>query len=283
MKIIYEAPYKINEQQPCAINYVDSYNYAGMSHMHYHPYYEVYFLVSGKRKYFFRNKIYTLEQGDIIIIKPNEPHRAIPLKESNQRYERYILNIDESLFGKIEKYNKDIKKIFHKGIFSLDSERFIDLLSILKNIETEIKEKKSGYKNSVRNRIERIFINLSMCDDNNFNEGDVSKNDLRIQEAIEYIVANYNKRITLKECADICYMGESNFTKVFHDIVGINFKSYVNSVRIEKACEMLINSNLSISEISETVGFENCSYFANVFKKNLGILPKDFRTAKSNH
>lgn len=281
MKIVYQAPYKL-EQQLCAINYVNSSNYAGMSDMHYHPYYELYFLVSGKRKYFFRNKIYTLEQGDIIIIKPNEPHRAIPLKGGNQRYERYILNIDELLFTKIEKYNKDIKNIFREGIFSIKSENFFNLLAILKTIEAEINEKKEGYKNSVRNHIERILIDLYRSENSAFNKVDITKNDIRIQEAIEYIIENYNKKITLRECADVCFMGESNFTKVFHDIVGVNFKTYINSVRVEKACEMLLESKLSVSEISDAVGFENSSYFANVFKRTLGILPKDFRNLKAN-
>lgn len=281
MKTIYENLLEVTPENPCVINYEKSKNYGGMPQMHYHPYYEIYFLVSGQRKYFFHNRIFSLTQGNVIVIKPNEVHRAIPIGDPRgQDYERYILNIDETMFSKIERYNKSIKMIFKKGIISLTPEKLFEFTGILKKIEEESAEHLKENKYSIRNHVERILIDLSKQDECEIDEKQFSKNDIRIQEAIEYIVSNYNKKITLRECADICYMGESNFTKVFHDIVGTNFKSYINSIRIEKACDLLINSELSVSEISNMVGFENISYFGSVFKKVVGVLPKEYRCHK---
>ena len=72
-----------------------------------------------------------------------------------------------------------------------------------------------------------------------------------------FIIHNYNKKIQLKECADLCLMSESNFTKKFHKTIGMNFKSYINCIRIEKACEILRNSELPISKIAEVVFLKN--------------------------
>ncbi|MCQ2440744.1 MAG: AraC family transcriptional regulator [Clostridia bacterium] len=282
MKNIYENLLDVSPQNPCVVAYEKSFNYGAMPQMHYHPYYEVYFLVSGQRKYFYYNKIFSLVSGNVIIIKPNEAHKSIPIGDRNsQAYERYLLNIDETMFSKIERYNKDIKSIFKKGIISLNTEKLAEMIGVLERIKFETGDQTANYGSSVRNLVERILIDLCMQEECGVDEKQFSKNDIRIQEATEYIIKNHNKNITLKECADICFMGESNFTKVFHNIVGVNFKTYVNSVRIEKACELLTNSDLTISQISGMVGFENSSYFANVFKKNLGISPKDYRNMKS--
>lgn len=283
MKNIYENLLDVTPQNPCVVAYEKSSSYGGMPQMHYHPYYEIYFLVSGTRKFFYYNKILSLTSGNVIIIKPNEAHRAIPIGESKyQNYERYLLNIDETMFSKIERYNRDIKSILKKEIISLNTEKLAELIGIIERIKVETNENSVKTECSVRNLVERILIDLSMREECEIDDKQFSKNDIRIQEAMEYIVKNYNRNITLKECADNCFMGESNFTKVFHNIVGVNFKTYVNSVRIEKACELLVNSDLTITQISETVGFDNSSYFANVFKKTLGMLPKDYRNTKSH-
>ena len=279
MKTIYENFLNVTAQNPCVISYDKSNNYGGMPNMHYHPYYEIYFLISGQRKFFFHNKILKLAHGDVMIIKPNEVHRAIPIGDSqSQEYERYLLNIDVALFSKIERYNKEIKSALKRKTISLSAEKLLEIITIIRKIEKELKSSDKQYQVSIRNHIERILIDLCLQKTDNTVEQHFSKNDIRIQEAIDYIVSNYNKKITLKECAKVCVMGESNFTKVFHEIVGMNLKSYINLVRIEKSCEFLTGSSLTITEISEKVGFDNVSYFAEVFKKTLGTSPKEFRT-----
>lgn len=280
MKTVYENFLDIGPQNPCVISYDKTKHPGAMPNMHYHPYYEIYFLISGQRKFFFHNKILKLTHGNVMIIKPNEVHRAIPIDDAqSQEYERYLLDIDVSLFSKIERYNKEIRMALKRRTVLLSPEKLLETITILRKIEQELKEKDAQQQASVRNYIERILIDLCRQEADITTEQNFSKNDIRIQEAIDYIVSNYNKKITLKECAKVCVMGESNFTKVFHEIVGMNLKSYINLVRIEKACEFLTDSDLSITEIAEKIGFDSVSYFAELFKKAHGVSPKAFRNA----
>lgn len=281
MKITYENIYNISPKNPCVVRYDKVNNYGGMASMHFHPYYEIYFLISGSRKYFFKNKIFNLTHGNVIIIKPDEIHKAIQVENSqSNEYERFLVNVDVSLFSLIEKNNKSIKPLLKKGIISLNSEDLMEIIDIIKRIQREVNIKDDIYNSSVRNYIERILINLYLNDNYSISKQQVFKNDLRLQDAIDYILDNYNKQITLEECANICFMSESNFTKVFHKVVGVNFKSYINSLRIQKACELLRDSNLAISQISEIVGYDSTSYFASLFKGIMGVSPKDYRSSK---
>ena len=281
MKLLYENSYRISPQNPCVINYEKCQSYAGMPVMHYHPYYEIYFLISGKRKYFFQNKIFNLIKGDVIIIKPNEAHKAIAYDNSQfDEYERYLINMDEELFLSIIKSNKSLAALLKKEIISVKPQILNEMIDILKKVERETSFHDEIYCSSVKNHLERIFINLYLNDSYDTVNRHVLKNDMRLNDAIEYIAANYNKRITLKECADICYMSESYFTKIFHRIIGIGFKNYLNAIRVQKACEYLTGSDLSISEISESVGFDSSSYFGTVFKNTMGVSPKEYRKEK---
>ncbi len=141
MAILYENSLKIDHNNYVVIDRVLHYQFPSMSQMHYHPYYEIYVLLSGKRKYFFQNKILELNPQDVLIIKPNDPHKSIPIDEQ-EKYERCVINVDPSIFQRIEKNNKKIKDIFQKGVFSLETESFNRLLNVIQRIENELKEDK---------------------------------------------------------------------------------------------------------------------------------------------
>lgn len=280
MGIEFENSLKVSAENPIVIDYLKTEKVRTMPLMHYHPYYEIYILLSGKRKYLFNNKIIILNPKDILIVKPYEVHRSIPLESAS--YERYIINLDPSLLLQIEKYNKEIKKLFKKGVIRLSEEKFLRLIDNVRSIEKETQEENKEFACSARNYLERILIDMLKFDDQYLNLEQIQKNDIRIQEVLDYIVTNYEKKITVEKCANICSMSKSNFVRVFHKVVGTNLKEYINSIRVQKACDLLLETDLSISIISEKVGFDSASYFSAVFKNKLNISPKDFRNKKTH-
>ena len=278
----FENNHSVSENNPCVVCHEKSDNFKGMSRMHCHPYYEIYFLISGNIKYYFHNRVFALKPGNVIIIKPYEMHRTVAAENSgNYRRERYTLNIDEATLSKILRYNRSINLFSKKGVVLLKKEILPEIIKLLSAIENEEKRNNIMFVPSVRNYSERILMELCVQGKDVPYEQQSCKDDIRIRETVEYIIKNYNKNISLKDCTEICFMSTSNFTKVFHKAVGMNFKSYINSVRTEKACEMLTKSDLPISEIAEKTGFDSHSYFTDVFKKNVGVSPSAFRLSKA--
>lgn len=275
MGIVFENSLHVSPENLIVIDYLKTEKPHTMPLMHYHPYYEIYILLSGKRKYLFNNKIVVLNPYDVLIVKPYEVHRAIPLE--NIPYERYIINLDPSLLSQIEKYNKEIKKLFKRGVIRLEGDDFLRIINNIKSIEKDIKNGKKEFACSIRNYLERILVDMLIFDSQYSNSEQIQKNDIRIQEVLDYIIINYKEKITIDICANICSMSKTNFTRVFHKVVGTNLKEYINSVRIQKASDLLLETDLSISEISEKVGFDSASYFSAVFKSKLNITPKEFR------
>lgn len=93
----------------------------------------------------------------------------------------------------------------------------------------------------------------------------------------KYVYENVGKELTVSQVSQVANMSESYFSHVFKKEVGQSFTNYVNSVRINKAKELLLHSDLKINEIAAEVGLENANYFSTLFKKMTGVSPVQFR------
>ncbi len=112
-----------------------------------------------------------------------------------------------------------------------------------------------------------------------FRFSDVKHVDV-IHKTIQYVRDNYSKKISLEEAASSVYLSPSYFSKVFKQEMGCNFNTYLNTVRIEKSKELLLNGSLRLVDIAYAVGFEDQSYFTKVFKKLTGVAPCKFKESK---
>ena len=99
----------------------------------------------------------------------------------------------------------------------------------------------------------------------------------RAETILYYIHNHYHEKITSKTLADLCYMSESHFCRFFKKTFGKTPLTYINDYRIEKACEMLLSSSISITEIALSTGFEDINYFSRSFRKQKGTSPSQFR------
>lgn len=102
---------------------------------------------------------------------------------------------------------------------------------------------------------------------------------LNIKNALLFIDINKNISISLNEVADFVSLNPEYFSRLFKKEIGINFKDYMQSIKIELAINYLKNTNLKISEIAFKLGYCNVENFSKVFKKYQNITPAEFRKA----
>lgn len=101
---------------------------------------------------------------------------------------------------------------------------------------------------------------------------------IEIQHAITYIKAHLcEKSLCLNTVAESIFISPFYFSRLFTQEMGISFVKYVNTLRVEKACAMLCENRLKIYEISEIIGFQNETYFHQVFKSIKGKTPKKYQ------
>lgn len=99
----------------------------------------------------------------------------------------------------------------------------------------------------------------------------------RIKKVCNYIEENLSQKITLSDAAKLAHMSDSAFSHFFKRQTSISFITYVNNLRVAKACDLLANTALSASEICYECGFNNKSNFIRLFSKRKNMTPIEYR------
>lgn len=101
--------------------------------------------------------------------------------------------------------------------------------------------------------------------------------DARIETVKEYIRTHVNRNITRTEVANLVYLDEDYFSKLFRQYTGWTFKEYVLKEKMAVARQLLTNTNLSVGLIASRLGFDNFSHFSRTFKKISDTTPQEYR------
>ncbi len=105
----------------------------------------------------------------------------------------------------------------------------------------------------------------------------------RLADLLAYINTHYKEPITLKSIAAEFYLTPPYLSKLLKESLNMNFKDYINTLRLNSALMDLKNIDLTIDYVSDINGFSNARSFVQVFKSKYGILPSDFRKDLSKH
>lgn len=98
-----------------------------------------------------------------------------------------------------------------------------------------------------------------------------------IQKVVSYIHANLEQELTLNQIAKEMHVVPNYLSRKFNDELQINLPNYITRQRIEKACEYLEKTELKIIDISILCGIDNAHYFTELFKKQMGVTPSEYR------
>lgn len=248
-----------------------------MDFPHFHKDYEIFFLVQGNRKFFSSNTICSLAASSVMLIEAGEHHQStVNLSVTSERYAMYV---SKKLIETIAKENKEFSELKGVMCFEPGEAVFSGIMRRIKAIEKEIALKDDFSKTAIKNHVTAILIDLlrnkgesvKIC-------GNFEKNDMRLQSTVNYIIENYSSKITLEQCAEMAYMSVSHFSRQFRLVTGLNFKEYLNRIRVEKASEILKNEKVyNKTALAQEVGFSSGSYFTYVFRSYTGLSPTQYQ------
>lgn len=105
----------------------------------------------------------------------------------------------------------------------------------------------------------------------------------RIKSAIDYIYHHYDEFPSIKKLADECSLSVSRFHYLFKAEIGKTAVQYITDIKIDKARQLLMQTDCTISEIAHILGYEDALYFSKVFKRLTGKSPREFRSNKKQN
>ena len=110
-------------------------------------------------------------------------------------------------------------------------------------------------------------------------EHSLSKYSPIVKQALMFINLNISSNLTVKKVAQEVSLSPDYLTRLFKKELGVNIITYINRKRIHTSLELLKNTNLSIEEIGDLIGLSNTSYFYTMFKREIGVSPKQYRNS----
>lgn len=248
---------------------------------HYHNTYEIYYLLSGKRYYFIKNRTYPISAGDLVLININEIHKS--LDANCPSYERICINFKKDFVANMIQNTTDIDlfSCFSRNIhvlrLNMKDRDFIENLFF--KMRKEYKKRAEGCDTYIKIMLVEmlLYINRSINKTKTYSVGDPNPVHNKVSEVVKYINTNYMRSVSLSSLSETFFISPYYLSRIFKEATGFTFIEYVNSVRTKEAQTLLRKTSLNITEIAEKVGYESATHFGRVFKNHTGCSPLKYR------
>ncbi|MDO4805256.1 MAG: helix-turn-helix domain-containing protein [Lachnospiraceae bacterium] len=248
-------------------------------HAHFHPFYEIFFLINGHCRFFLHSTSIEMMPGSFLIIPPGEYHYNVYVKEP--LHDRFALYCDdyyltEDLHAELGILSEAKTKA---ALFQINKKFRPAVVNYLETMLRYYREADSYGDTMLRYMFPAFLLYLSR----NIYEPDLSETEpvtSAMQDAVKNILSNYAENISLEGAAAAAGLAPTYFSRKFKEIVGTGFKDYLTFVRLREAAKLLRNSPLSISEVSRRCGFNSPNYFGDAFRRAYGISPSEYRQSE---
>ena len=232
-----------------------------------HNAYEIYILLHGEREVYVDDKVYDTGVGSALMIRPDVPHRS----EGNTPYGGLCFQFTESF---LERYytplsRKKMLVCFERDVISLDGQSLEDLQILFRYME-EDSENKALYFPGVL-----ALLCRAMSPDSAESGKKMSAIETRTIE--EYLLENAERIVNLEQVASHFGITKEYLCTLFKKQTGMTVITYLNNVRIQKACRLLSATEESVEDIAAACGFQSPVYFYRLFKKMMNHTPAKYR------
>jgi AraC-like DNA-binding protein len=247
--------------------------------IHCHPEYEINVVMNIDGKRVVGDSEETFSKLDFVMVGPYIPHVWKSNEEENRvvtiQFSSELLNfpiMNKRLFTPIKKLLIDSRQGLQ--FYGPDAERIKDEIMELTRIQGfQTATMFLNILNSLAQAPRRKLVSNMYESENLIHES----KSRRISKVCRHIEENISHKITLSDAAKMVNMSDSAFSHFFKKQTGISFITYINNLRVAKACDLLANTNLSASEICYDCGFNNKSNFIRLFSKRKNMTPIEYR------
>ncbi len=250
----------------------------GVVNPHWHNEFEIIFMAKGGGSFYIDGKEYKLSEGNFLFINGGSIHSGEEILKNSIGYaivfDLRLLYSEEPDLCKYEYFMPLIKKRVYIPNYINDE----NIANDIKRIIETFKEKPYGYELLIKSILFDIFWRLfSLYVKPAKDSGRLGYKIEKIKDVLDYINQNYQKDITLEELSKEVNISKFYICRIFKESLRMTPVEYINKVRVERAMELLRNTDMSISEIALECGFNNISYFIKIFKKYMQVTPLKFR------
>lgn len=225
-----------------------------------------------------------ISAGDVFIIHPGQMHaykETCQLHLGNVLFDRALLGLKGGDIAHLPGYHAlfmldpsllGAKTVSH---MHLQPGELIKAKVIIDELESEVDTKTPGYRLISQSLLLLLISKLARW--YTPQATDESQNLARIADAIAHIEATFYEPLSIQTLARLAGLSERTFYRVFQNATGATPNQYLATLRLSHVAELLIHSEMTITDIAFECGFQDSSYMAKQFKRQMGLSPRTFR------
>lgn len=261
--------------------------------MHTHEFIEIAFVAAGRGWHVLGEELMRCETGHIFLIDLDDPHMFV--SEHDDPLTIYNLMFRPGFFGVLPAMGKSFSDVvqhlllrsFRHGDFShslsakFENDEVPIIHGLFQRMLLEYSGEQPGFEELIRSwtveLLVYIFRKLSSSEETSPAPAD---NPEVLSRVLEYIQQNFTASISLEKLAMLAFVSPKYFSRLFKQHTGLTVTEYTQKLRISRACEMLMSTDLTISSIAEQTGYHDVKYFKKVFQRLMGVSPMEFRSSQ---
>lgn len=240
--------------------------------------------------------LYHFEEKPIIDIQDIHKEYAVSFedfKESVERAFRAIISKDEDVMDKIDRVMEDIEAIHYGNWqavvmrtmhFAGDLGAKLDQYHLL---DMDFYEMQDGLQKLVEKQ--STMSRLKQCINQHYAElihriyeKGKFQDKVLIEDVKNYIREHYKEDLSIRELSDVACVSQNYFSAMFKKETGQNYKAFLTDIRMEKALQLLQETDYKTYEIAEKVGYNNVRRFVDAFKNRYSVSPMEYKKAMKN-
>ena len=228
-------------------------------------------------------EVVEVESGDFVYIPPTLVYRA---ESVGSRASIRALVFDKTLVEEnMSSFDSEIFYMFYVQsknkitVFGQEHPVNPTLKRFMQESYDEYSEKEICYKLPIRANIYHMMTALLRyyCGSKNELDRMIYHNVLRLRPVISYIDEHFREKIYIEELSDMINVSADYFTKMFKESIGKTPIDYINGMRVNSAMDLLCTTEMSMTEIADSIGFCNPNYFHKIFKQYMMTSPLAYR------
>ncbi|GIQ69912.1 AraC family transcriptional regulator [Xylanibacillus composti] len=229
---------------------------------------------------------YTLQAGEALFINSGEVHAGYSVGDAPCKVLALVFHpslLQSSTYDVIQDRYLDplLKQQYQTPVYLADNEEWKkQIIALIREIARDNRERVPAYELATKAKLSLIFAivlaHSKRLEGGRSHSRRSHKAD-RLKHVLQYIHTHYQESIRLKDLAETVNMSEEHFCRFFKQMTKKSPVAYMNHYRMQKAAQLLADTDRKIVEIAMEVGFESISYFISVFKKEFNTTPNQFR------
>lgn len=243
---------------------------------HYHPEFELTYIIKGAGLRFVGDHVAPFKDGDLVLIGPNLPHQWVSEDDGSKLSRALVIHFSSVPHFDLPEF-KHLRQILNAAeygtYFSNPTDEVREAMQRLPNLKpllqlTSLIEILDSLNEHINHKLSEITFKDERTSNQAIN---------RIATVRSYLLGNLEQPLSVSDLADVCNITVPSFCRWFKQSFNESFVSYLNRLRVDRACQLLIRTDQPIGEIAFETGFESISNFNRFFKRMRGASPRDYR------